>query len=363
MHSAPITLCLDARDLHRFMVDLMVAAGASRRNAECAADVHLDADLKGIGVQGLDYLPYTLDSLERGLIDGQAEPAVVSRHPASAVIDGQRGLGQTAAIAAVKLAAELAGEAGSATVAVRNSTDIFMIGHYAELLARAGKIGIVVTSGPPLVHPHGGTERLLSTNPIAFGFPRAGEDPFVFDMATSAIASSRVRQAIYEGMPLPEGSGRGPDGHVTTDAALVRAGAISPLAGHKGFGLALSIGLLCGPLTGSGIGPELAGWQASGETHTQGHLFIAIDPAAFGAPEQISAKAEWYLDVIKNSPKAPDLDGIRIPGERAAEVRRQQLNSGVKVLAATWRKVGPFAERLGVAMPNALPSGTSEVPS
>ncbi len=352
MNTVPKTLSLAAPDLHAFMIDLMMAAGASRKNAECAADVHLDADLKGVGVQGLDYLPYTLDSLERGLIDGRADPVVVSRRAASAVIDGRRGLGQSAAVAAARLATELSGEAGSATVAVRNSTDIFMIGHYAELLARAGKVGLVVTSGPPLVHPHGGTERLLSTNPIAFGFPRRGEDPYVFDMATSAIASSRVRQAMYEGTPLPEGSGRGPDGRATTDAALVRQGAISPLAGHKGFGLALSIGLLCGPLTGSGIGPELAGWQASGDTRAQGHLFIAIDPAAFGDPQDIAAKTDWYLDLIKDSPKAPDQDGIRIPGERAAQVRRRQEKSGVKVLVATWKKVGAFADRLGVKIPD-----------
>lgn len=351
MSGLPEMVSLRASDLHRFMVDLMLAAGASRQNAECAADVHLDADLKGVGVQGLDYLPYTLDSLERRLIDGHAEPVIATRRAGSAVIDGRRGLGQPAAIAAVRLADKLAREAGSATVAVRNSTDIFMIGYYAELLARAGKVGIVATSGPPLVHPHGGTERLLSTNPIAIGFPRGGNDPFVFDMATSAVASARVRQAIYEGTPLPEGSGRGPDGRPTTDPALVRQGAISPLAGHKGFGLALGIGLLCGPLTGSGIGPELAGWQADGETRSQGHLFIAIDIAAFGDPQEIAARADWYFDIIRNSTKAPDQDGIRIPGERAAELRKRQRKEGVKVLAATWKKVGAIAARLGVRVP------------
>ncbi len=116
MNTVPKTLSLAAPDLHAFMIDLMMAAGASRKNAECAADVHLDADLKGVGVQGLDYLPYTLDSLERGLIDGRADPVVVSRRAASAVIDGRRGLGQSAAVAAVRLATELSGEAGSATV-------------------------------------------------------------------------------------------------------------------------------------------------------------------------------------------------------------------------------------------------------
>lgn len=342
---------LPCEDLRRFMVALLVAAGASEANAEAAAEVHLDADLKGLGVQGLDYLPYTLNSLKRGLIDGQAEPEVVRQSAASALVDGKRGFGQPAAILASDLAVALAGQSGSATVAIGNSTDIYMIGYYAERMARAGKIGIVMTSGPPLVHPPGGMDRMLSTNPIAFGIPRGATDPLVFDTATSAIASSRVRQAAYDAMALPEGSGIGPDGRPTTDAALIRQGAISPLAGHKGFGLALCIGLMCGPLTGSGIGPELAGWQATGETRSQGHLVIAIDPAAFGDPAEFAARAEWYIDTIKQSQRAPGSSGIRIPGERSAALRSRQRSDGVEVLLKTLQNLEPYAEEFAVPMP------------
>jgi len=344
-----VTLPCD--ELRRFMVALHVAAGASKANAEAAAEVHLDADLKGLGVQGLDYLPYTLNSLKRGLIDGQAEPEVVRQTAAGALIDGKRGLGQPAAILGSDLAAVLAAQSGSATVAIGNSTDIYMIGYYAERIARAGKIGIVMTSGPPLVHPHGGMDRMLSTNPIAFGIPRGSADPLVFDMATSAISSSRVRQAAYDATPLPEGSGIGPDGRPTTEPTLVRQGAISPLGGHKGFGLALCIGLMCGPLTGSGIGPELAGWQATGETRALGHLVMAIDPAAFGDPAEFMARAEWYLEVIAQSQKAPESREIRIPGERSAALRSRQRSEGVEVLLKTLQNLEPFAEEFAVAMP------------
>ena len=338
-------------ELRRFMIALHVAAGASEANAEAAAEVHLDADLKGLGVQGLDYLPYTLKCLKRGLIDGQAEPEVVRRMAASALIDGKRGLGQPAAILAADLVSALATQAGSATVAIGNSTDIYMIGYYAERIAQAGKIGIVMTSGPPLVHPHGGMDRMLSTNPIAFGIPRGRADPLVFDMATSAISSSRVRQAAYDATPLPEGSGIGPDGRPTTDAALVRQGAISPLGGHKGFGLALCIGILCGPLTGSGIGPELAGWQATGETRALGHLVMAIDPAAFGDAAEFAARAEWYMNAIAQSQKAPGSSEIRIPGERSAAVRSRQKSQGVEVLVKSLENLAPFAEEFSVPMP------------
>lgn len=348
-------ILIAAPELHDFMIGLMVASGMSDANAKAAADVHIDAELRGVGIQGFDYLPYTLASLERGLIEGKAEPRLTRRTQATALIDGGRGPGQAAAIRGADLAVEIADTAGTATVAVRNSTDIFMLAFYAERIAKAGKVGIVVTSGPPLVHPPGGMEKLLSTNPLAFAFPRARSEPFVFDMATSALASSRVRQAAYDGTPLPEGSGIGPDGVPTTEAALVRKGAISPLAGHKGFGLALCVGLLCGPLTDSGIGPELAGWQgAAGETKSQGHLIMAIDPTSFGDAETFAGRTDWYLDLLKDSRTAPGSNGIRIPGERAAAERMRRKEKGVEILAATWRNVQPFAERLGVAVPSAF---------
>lgn len=353
MSEPPIIVA--AAELHDFMIRLLSAAGMSPENASAAADVHIDADLRGLGIQGFDYLPYTLNSLDRGLIEGKARPGIVRETDATALIDGGRGPGQAAAILAADHAVKIAARAGTASVAIRNSTDIFMLAFYAERIARAGKVGIVVTSGPPLVHPPGGMERLLSTNPLAFAFPRAGHEPFVFDMATSALASSRVRQAAYDGTPLPEGSGIGPDGMPTTEAALVRKGAISPLAGHKGFGLALCVGLLCGPLTDSGIGPELAGWQgASGETKSQGHLIMAIDPASFGDAKTFADRTGWYLDLIKDSRQAPASDGIRIPGERAAAERLRRQEAGVEILSATWRNVKPLADQLGVIAPDAF---------
>jgi L-2-hydroxycarboxylate dehydrogenase (NAD+) len=70
-----------------------------------------------------------------------------------ALIDGHRGLGQPAAVLASKVAARKAKQFGTAVVGVTNSTDIFMIGYYADLIAAEGLAALVFTSGPPLVHP------------------------------------------------------------------------------------------------------------------------------------------------------------------------------------------------------------------
>jgi len=92
------------------------------------------------------------------------------------------------------------------------------------------------------------------------------------------VRFSRVRQAAYYGEPLAAGSGIDSSGRPTTDAAAVRKGAISPLGGHKGFALGLSVAAISGLLTGAEVGPALAGWQGEGAIGYFGHTFIAIDP-------------------------------------------------------------------------------------
>ncbi|MET0483525.1 MAG: Ldh family oxidoreductase [Aestuariivirgaceae bacterium] len=348
------TIRIEARALERLARDLLVAAGADPRHAEIAAELFVEADLHGVGAQGVDYLYYAMDGLKRGLIDGSATPTIARETASSVLIDGRRGIGQVAALLAVDLLARKARETGTATVAIGNSTDIFRIGAFAMRLAKAGLIGFVTTSGPPLVHPHGGRERLLSTNPLAIGIPRRGE-PFMLDMATSALASSRARQAAYYGEEVPPGSGLDSAGRPTNDARAIRqGGALSPLGGHKGFGLALAMALLCGPLSGSGIGPELAGWQAEGETRTQGHFFFAIDPASLVDPQEFLDRTEWYIDVIKSSALAEGHDAIHIPFERSAAAARHQGEHGIAVLDETWRVLQRLAAENGVAMPTPM---------
>ena len=82
---------------------------------------------------------------------------------------------------------------------------------------------------------------------------------------------------------------------------------------------------------------------------------IAIDPAAFIAPEEFIARTEAYLADIKGSPLAEGSDGIRFPGERMADALWRQSKSGVEVLAETWKILERYAVELGVSPPAVEP--------
>lgn len=338
--------------LRDFMMRLLRAAGCSDVNAKEAAEVFLEADLRGIGLQGLDHMFTMLDDLERGTIDGQGRAEIVREGPATALIDGHRGPGQPGGVFAADTAIRKAREMGCATVGLINGADIYMIGYYAERMARAGMAGFVFSAAASLVHPQGGVERRLGTNPLAIGIPTGDEDPLVLDMATSALSASRIRFAAYHGEHVPEGMGVDAAGNPTTEAAAIEAGAIAPLAGHKGYGLGLCVALLSGPLVGGQVGEAIRGWlDEDGAKGVRGHTFMAIDPAAFGDPGEFRAGAQSYLDEVKSSKRAPGVDAIRVPGERTLARRRRSLAEGVEVLEKTWSIAGEYAAKLGVDVP------------
>ncbi len=334
-------------ELGRYMRAMLAAAGCSEENAGVAAEGFLAADLRGVGLQGLDHMPTLLDALRDGRVDGLARPRVAGESAGAVLIDGGGGPGQAAAMLAVECAVERARRNGSCAAAVTNSFDLFMLGHYTERIALAGLAGFGFSDAPPMVRPHGGTERRLGTNPVSIAIPVDG-DPLVLDFSTSALSASRVRQAGYHGETVPEAEGVDSAGHPSADPAAVREGAIGPLAGHKGFGLGLCVALLAGPLTGSDTGRALL---ARG-TARKGHLFLAVDPAHFGDLDAFRAAASAYLAEVKECTRVDGTTAIRVPGERAAAARRRALDTGrVAVYESVWTRMAEIADSLGVEVP------------
>ena len=346
--------------LRDLMQRLLVAAGSSEENARVSADQFLEADLRGIPTQGLDHMPSNLERLRAGKIKGHARPRVVKDGPCFALIDGGDGPGQPAGLMAADLVAEKAKATGSAVVGITHSADIFMIAYYGERIARAGCAGIVASDAMPQVRPYGGLEGLLGTNPYVMAVPTAGEHPIVLDIATSAISASHVRVAAYHDEEVPTADGRDAEGNPTVKASEVKT--LGPLAGYKGFGLGLCVALVSAPLIGSAVGRAHAEWfDADGAPTSKGHFFLAIDPGAFGNPEVFRNAVSEYVAEIKATRRAPGVDELLVPGERAFRERARNLERGaVDIFDEAWIRIAKIADELGVSMPDGGADSGSE---
>jgi LDH2 family malate/lactate/ureidoglycolate dehydrogenase len=340
--------------LRDYISRVLRAIGCDDEAVKHAAEVFLEADMRGFGFQGIDHIHTMINGIRNGHIDPKGLPHIVKDAAAYALIDGNRGLGQPAAVFAADLAIVKARNTGVCCVGITNSSDIFMLGFYAERIARAGLIGFAFTAAPPSVHPHGGVERILGTNPFAIAFPTADEHPVLIDMATSAVSNSYLRQAAYYDEDIPEHVAVDAQGKPTKSPQAVRqGGAIAPLAGHKGFALSLAVALLAGPLVGADTGKAMNGWrsESQGPQGNYGHFLIAVDPSCFGDARDFRTATSSFLDEIKTSQKAPGVTEIRIPGSRSFEVRKQSLREGVRIYDAAWERLALVAKSLGVQVP------------
>jgi LDH2 family malate/lactate/ureidoglycolate dehydrogenase len=350
------SISVKADVLRDCIVRVLRAGGCDEEVAKIAAEVFLEADMRGVGFQGIDHMHTLINGIRSGHIDPKGLPRVVKDSAAYALIDGNRGLGQPAALLAADIAIAKARKAGVCCVGITNSSDIFMIGFYVERIARAGLVGFAFTGAPPSVHPYGGVERILGTNPFAIAFPTAGENPVLIDMATSAVSNSYLRQAAYYDEAIPDQVAVDARGKPTNSAHVVRqGGAIAPLAGYKGFAMSLAVALLAGPLVGADTGKAMNGWRSEnkGPQGNYGHFLLAIDPSCFGDPRDFRSSTSAFLDEIKSSKKAAGVGEIRIPGSRSFQTRERSLREGVRIYDAVWDKFALLAESLGVQVAEA----------
>ena len=243
------------------------------------------------------------------------------RDGAIAVVDGDQGPGQVAAVFATDLSIEIAREHGVGVVAVRRSAHFGAAAFYARRAAEAGLVAMAMTNTEPFVIPFGGAEPALGTNPIALAAPTA-DGIFDLDMATSQVAVNRIFNARDEGRPIPLGWGVDERGEPTTDAAAVRSAV--PLGGYKGYGLAVMVEILCGVLAGAGVRARRrrAVRRGGGERQNTGHFHLALDPERTVGRDRFAAVLGGMLGrAARESGRARGFDEVLVAGDPEARAR------------------------------------------
>ncbi|HKN10373.1 MAG TPA: Ldh family oxidoreductase, partial [Pseudomonadota bacterium] len=190
----PDTRRFSAATLRAFLTDALRACGLAAADAAIAAGAMLEADLTGSTAHGVFRLPGYVRSLQRGAINPNAKVSVIARSAATALIDGDRGMGHVVMTYAAELAVELARGAGIGWVGARHSNHAGAGAIYAAIPVDHGMIGIYgAASSVNHMAPWGGTEALLGTNPVAVAIPAGEEAPVILDIATSIASNGAIR--------------------------------------------------------------------------------------------------------------------------------------------------------------------------
>jgi uncharacterized oxidoreductase len=340
---------VQAKALTEFSRSLFAAAGAPAETAQIVAESLVKSNLLGHDSHGVQLIPGYIKALQEGRIEPKAQPIVGYQTGTTAIVNGGWGFGQIVARFGVALAIKLAGSAGIGCVGLSQSNHIGRLGEYAQMLAEAGLIGLVLTgvSGDPgTVAAYGGRDRLFGTNPMAWALPvDKGRPPLVLDFATSTVAYGKVAVALSKGLPVAEGVLLDREGQPTTDpASLFDGGVLLPFGGHKGSGLALMIELITRGLAGFADAPVGDG-RIGNPT-----LITAVAIGSFLPAEQFQEFVESTLQRVKNSRPAAGFDEVLLPGEPEARMQAQRSQDGIPIPETTWQKLVEVAEELGVAV-------------
>ena len=276
----------------------MPAADARR-----VAELMVEADLLGYDTHGVFRLRQYVNRLRDGGINPTPRIAVVRETAATALVDGDNGLGHLALRRARELAIEKADAAGIGWVGVRNGNHAGPAALYVLPQTRHGMIGLCAAVGSANhVPPFGGSDLLLGTNPIAIAVPAGRQAPFVLDMATTVAAVGKIKTLAQRGEPMPEGWMVGRDGRPLTDPARREEGFLLPIGGAKGYGLALAIGLLAGVLNGAACGREVVDFTKDTTSPTNtGQFVAAIRVSAFADPDLFGRTVDALFDQMRGS--------------------------------------------------------------
>lgn len=316
------------------------------------ADLMTEADLTGADAHGVFRLPQYVEALQRGTINSNASIQVIQRAPATAIIDGDNGMGHLVMALAARTAVEMARETGVAWVGARNSNHAGAAALYAAIPVEHGMVGIyAAAAGANHMTIWGGAEPVLGTNPIAIGIPAGEEPPVMLDIATSVSSFGTIQTYALEGKPLPEGwMINRSDGMPLTDPQRVKEGALLPIGGHKGSGLALVIGLLAGPLNGAAFGRDVRDFSAAAKDPSNtGQFVLALDIARFIDPKVFASEVDRHLRDLSGSQPLPGVEEIRIPGHGRQRRKEQRLKAGVPLKTGLVARLDKLAATLSIA--------------
>ncbi len=340
---------VQAQELEDFIVRVFKALAVPEPDARAVAGMMVEADLLGYDTHGVFRLRQYVGRLRDGGCNPKPTLKTVMDTPATALLDGDNGLGHLALKAARDLAMAKAEKAGIGWVGVRGGNHAGPAALYVRPQAAAGMAGLCAAVGSANhVAPFGGTDLLLGTNPIAIAFLNTDVDPFVLDMATTIAAVGKIKVLAQRGEAMPEGWMVGRDGHPLTDPAKRDEGFLLPIGGPKGYGLSVAIGLLAGVLNGAAFGSDVVDFTNDTKSPTNtGQFVAAIDLKAFGDPDVIAESAARAFAELRASLPLPGHDPVRIPGEGRAEAHARRLANGLDLHEALRRDLDAIATEFG----------------
>jgi L-2-hydroxycarboxylate dehydrogenase (NAD+) len=336
--------------LEAFIASALVVVGIPADDATEVAKLMAESDAYGGDAHGIFRLQQYVSQIENGAINARPNIRVINDRPGTALLDGDKALGHLVMKRAAQLAIEKAALTGIGWVGTQHSNHAGPAHLYARMPMQHDMIGLYFCVGNAnLLPPWGGTDVLLSTNPIAIAVPGLRHPAIVLDMATTNTALGKIRLKAQRNEPIPEGWMIDRQGQPLTDPKRASEGFLVPVGGPKGYGLALMFGLLAGTLNGAAFGRDVVNYTKDAKTASNtGQAIMALDIAGFSDVQVFKEKVDDVWEMMKSSPTLPGFDEVRLPGERSGKLYAERVARGVPLGPELRKVLDELADRLNI---------------
>ncbi|MDX7951149.1 Ldh family oxidoreductase [Lichenihabitans sp. Uapishka_5] len=320
---------------------IFTRAGLGAAQAGPLARVIVAGERDACKAHGLYRIEGVLRTVKAGKVEARAVPDLLPSDGSAVVrVEARHGFTGPAFELGLPVLVERTRALGVAALVINDGAHFSALWPEIEALTTHGLAALAMCPSYAAVAPAGGSQPLLGTNPFAFGWPRRGPTPYVFDFATSVAARGEIELKRRAGAPLPDGWALDAAGHPTTDPQAALDGAMLTFGGHKGSAISTMIELLAGVMIGDLTSAEsLRQLGTTSLSPSHGELILAFAPERFaaGRPGDPLARAETLFDAMLGQ-------GARLPSQRRFEARDRALRDGITLTAAEAAQLRRFAE-------------------
>lgn len=347
--------------LFDFITNVFMSMGSEKADAQLAAKVLCQADLRGVDSHGIARLKGYVRLWEQKRLNANPKIKITYETPSTAIVDGDAGAGLMVAPKAMQIAIEKAKVAGTGWVAVKNSNHYGIAAAHSMLALEHDMIGWSMTNASPLVVPTWSKSKYLGTNPISVAIPTGKENPVVIDMATTTVANGKLEVAARKGIDIPYGWAVDKDGNPTNSAyALKNGGAMLPLGGetgnHKGYCLGALVDIFTGVLSGANYGPWVPPFVAFLDAESEkvgegiGHFLGAMRVDAFRPADEFKANMDKWIQTFHNAMPTEGHERVLVPGDPERMLTEQRQKNGIDLLPAVVEDMEMLAKKFNIKM-------------
>ncbi len=300
----------------RVIRDLLATTAMRSTDADYLAGLLLANDTRSLYSHGSKQLRHYLENLRDGNVNPEPDVRIVSDFGATAVVDGDGGLGYMACRVGIEQVISRTRELGMAACTTSNHFHIGSAGALVRMAVEQGFVGMAMSSHRNRPDPDQLISHLPNSSPLSIGFPAGDQPPFLLDMGGNMLPA---REELMRELPHSY---------------------------FKALGISTAIQAFSGILAGINrprlMPPELK-W-----TSNQYGFLCAWDVKRFMDIDEYISDMDTFIEAARKMRPFPGFDQAELPGGMEWQWERTNRERGIPLGDRHRKELEDLAAEVGV---------------